>query len=378
MEKVDIIIIGAGVVGLAVAERLSGSGKDIFVIEKESSFGQGISSRNSEVIHAGIYYPTNSLKAKTCVEGNRMLYEVCQRNNIPFKKLGKLIVATNDKEAKQIEKLYQLASANGVTGLEIIDSKKTIELEPNIDAQCALFSPETGIIDSHSLMSYLCSKAKSSGAGVVYESRIKSIQKNNGLYKIDIEDSSKDIFSFKSSVVINSAGLYSDSVAELLGMDTKKLSYDLKFCKGQYFRLSPEKSRMTNQLVYPVPEQSDGGLGIHLTPDISGQIKLGPDAEYLKDKIEDYEVDSNKQGQFLESINKFAPFIKQGDIFPDMSGIRPKLQGPKDGFRDFIIKEESTNGFAGFINLIGIESPGLTSALSIAKYVENLVKNCEN
>lgn len=374
MEKVDITIIGAGVVGLAIASRLSACDKDIFVIEKESAFGQGISSRNSEVIHAGIYYPDDSLKAKTCVEGNRMLYEMCQNNNIPFKKLGKLIVATNKEEVKQVENLYKQGNINGVVALEIIDSLRIKELEPNIKGICALFSPESGIVDSHKLMGYLYAKAKEGGVGIVYESQIKTIHRGDGQYQIDIQDNNQETFKFTSSVIINAAGLYSDSIAAVLGMDIEGLRYDLKFCKGQYFRLSPEKSRLINRLVYPVPKQSDGDLGIHLTPDISGQVKIGPDAQYLKERIEDYEVDNSKQEQFCDSVNRFAPFVKEDDIYPDMAGIRPKLQGPNEDFRDFVIREESDNGLPGFINLIGIDSPGLTSAVSIAKYVENLLK----
>lgn len=180
MENVDIVIIGAGIIGLAIAERLSKFNKDIFVIEKESSFGQGISSRNSEVVHAGIYYPTESLKANTCVEGRHMLYEICKKNNIPFKKLGKLIVASNDKEAKQVERLYKLAGANGVESLKIINSKEIKERESNIEGVCALFSPETGIVDSHKLMAYFFAKAKGNGVCIVFESQIKNIQKLGG------------------------------------------------------------------------------------------------------------------------------------------------------------------------------------------------------
>lgn len=374
MEDVDVAIVGAGVVGLAIAARLVTHFDNIFVIEKEPSFGQGISSRNSEVIHAGIYYPSDSLKAKTCVEGNRMLYEICQNNSIPFKKLGKLIVATNKEEANQIEVLCKQGSANGVAGLEIIDASAIKKSESNIEGICALSSPETGIIDSHKLMEYLCAKAKEGGAGIVYQSEVKSIQKQNGLYQIEVEDNKKELFKFASKFVINAAGLSSDTIAKMVGLNTNRLDYDLKYCKGQYFRLSPNKSRLINRLIYPVPEQSDAGLGIHLTPDISGQVKLGPDAKYLTGRTEDYEVDKNKQKEFCGSVNKFAPFIEIDDIYPDMAGIRPKLEGPGDNFRDFVIQDESDNNFPGFINLIGIESPGLTAAVSIAKYVENLLK----
>ena len=378
MEKVDVAIVGAGVVGLAIAARLVTHFDNIFVIEKEFSFGQGISSRNSEVIHAGIYYPSDSLKAKTCVEGNRMLYEICQNNNIPHKKIGKLIVATNTKEERQVEALVRRGKSNGVAGLEIIVSSDIKKLEPNIQGNCALLSPESGIVDSHKLMEFFCIKAKENGAGIVYQSKVKSIQKQNSLYQIEVEDSQNELFKFASKFVINAAGLSSDVIASMAGLNTNKLDYDLKYCKGQYFRLSPNKSRLINRLIYPVPKQSDGGLGIHLTPDISGQVKLGPDAQYLTERVEDYEVDKNKQKEFCGSVNKFAPFIDIDDIYPDMAGIRPKLEGPEGNFRDFVIKDESDNGFPGFINLIGIESPGLTSAVSIAKYVENLLKIHKN
>lgn len=374
MEQVEITIIGAGVVGLAVAARLSSKYANIFVIEKENSFGQGSSSRNSEVIHAGIYYPTNSLKAKTCLEGSRMLYEICQNNKIPFKKLGKLIVATDKEETEQVQALYKQGDSNGIEALEIIDSSMIKKLEPNIRGICALFSAQTGIIDSHALMNYLCSKAKENGVGIIYQSRVKGIEKKNSLYQIETEDAQKETFKFESEVVINAAGLYSDLIAKLVGMDIVKLKYDLKYCKGEYFRLSAQKNRMVQRLIYPVPLQVDGGLGIHFTPDISGQVRLGPDAEYMKEKKENYDVDNNKQRHFYESVKQFAPFIKIDDIYPDMAGIRPKLQGENEAFRDFVIKEESDNGFPGFINLIGIESPGLTACVSIAKYVENLLK----
>jgi len=374
VDKVDITIIGSGVVGLAIAARLNSDFGDVVLVEKESSFGQGISSRNSEVIHAGIYYPKDSLKARTCVEGNRMLYEFCRDNKIPFKKISKLIVAVNADEAKQLDALYQQGKVNGVSGLEIIDSAGIKKLEPHIQGVRALFSKETGIIDSHKLMDCLYRQAKEKGVSVVYKSRVESIRKENSLYEVNIKEGSSDSFQFKTRIVINAAGLNSDLIAATLNIDIKKLNYELKYCKGEYFRLSPAKSRLINRLVYPVPKQSEGGLGIHLTPDLSGQVRLGPDAEYLNDRREDYGVTRDKQGSFCDSVRKFAPFIEKGDICPDMSGIRPKLEGPGEGFKDFVIKEESVNGFLGFINLIGIESPGLTSALSIARHVENLVK----
>lgn len=374
MEEVDITIIGAGVIGLAIAVRLSRHKADIFVIEKERSFGQGISSRNSEVIHAGIYYPTDSLKAKTCVEGNRMLYELCAAHSIAHKKLGKLIVATCDQEARQLQELCALATQNGVSGIKIIDAAAVKKLEPHIKAQCALYSPETGIIDTHAAMNYFHTAAKQNGVGFVYQSPVKRIEKKNGSYHISITDTTGDTTGFQSRSVINAAGLSSDTIAELCGLDTQQLGYDLHYCKGQYFRLPSHKSRSIQRLVYPVPYQSDGGLGIHLTPDLSGQVRVGPDAEYLIKRHEDYRVDTTKQRYFFESVRQFAPFVEENDMSPDTAGIRPKLQGPDDGFRDFIIREESGHGFPGLINLIGIESPGLTAALPIARIVENLLQ----
>jgi L-2-hydroxyglutarate oxidase LhgO len=373
MEKVDITIVGAGVVGLAIASKLANNFDNVIVVEKEDSFGQGISSRNSEVIHAGFHYPTNSLKAKMCVEGNRMLYQLCQDNNIPFKKTGKLTVATDPKEAKQVDILYKQGKDNAVEGLEVIEAEEIKKREPNIRGICALYSKETGIVDSHKLMVYLNKKAREEGASLVYQSQVKTIRKENNAYKIEIQDNRKDSFMFETRFVVNSAGLNSDLVAKLAGLDIKKLNYELKYCKGEYFRLSSAKSKLVNRLVYPVPKQSQGGLGIHLTPDISGQVKLGPSAEYLKENKENYDVDKSKQKEFYDSVKKFAPFIEMPDIYPDMSGIRPKLEGPGDGFKDFVIKEESDNGLPGFINLIGIESPGLTACLAIAKYVGQLL-----
>lgn len=359
---------------MAVAAHVSALNKNIFVIEKEETFGQGASSRNSEVIHVGIYYPSDSIKAKTCVEGNRLLYALCESQHIPFKRLGKLIVATCAEEEQQLERLLKQGRENGVEGLELIDKTKVGELEPNVQAACALFSPASGIIDSHALMSFLSTQAKDNGAGIVYQSKVEGIEKKAHTYEITTRTSNDETFIFESDVVINAAGLYSDSIARMVGMDTSALHYTLSFCKGQYFRLSPEKSTMIERLIYPVPEQTDGGLGIHLTPDMCGQVRLGPDAVYMKQRTEDYTVDANKQKYFFDSVRVFAPFIKNKDDFsPDTAGIRAKLQSEGQGFRDFVIQEESDNGFPGFVNCIGIESPGLTAALSIARYVENLL-----
>jgi len=375
VEKVDIIIIGAGVVGLSIAARISNPKYSVYVLERHSSFGQETSSRHSEVIHAGIYYEPESLKAKTCVEGNKMLYEICTKNNIPFRKVGKLIVATEDNEESLLIDLFNRGKNNGAIGLKIMSRKDIEKVEPNIKAKIALFSPSTGIVDSHSLMNYLIQCLKEKGGDVVYNSNVTHINRTSQGYELTVEDDAGDDFKIQAQVVINSAGLDSDRIAEKVGINIKREKYDLKYCKGQYFRVTnTHKCRLINRLIYPVPKMEEGGLGIHATLDLGGGIRLGPDDHYIdRDKI-NYEVDISERINFYNSAAKILPFLEEEDLVPDMVGIRPKLQEEGEDFRDFIIKEESKLGFPGFINLIGIESPGLTSALAIAKYVERFVK----
>ena len=373
MEKVDIIIIGAGVVGLSIAARVSNPKYSVYVLERHSSFGQETSSRHSEVIHAGIYYEPGSLKAKTCVEGNRMLYEVCKKNNIAFKQIGKLIVATGGNEESCLLSLFNTGKNNGAVDLKIISQEKIRKMEPNIKAKAALFSPSSGIIDSHSLMKYLIQCLKEKGGDVVYNSNVTHINKTPQGYEVTIQDNTGDDFKIQAQVVINSAGLDSDRIAKKVGIDIKREKYDLKYCKGQYFRVTnTHKCSLINRLIYPVPREEKGGLGIHATLDLGGSMRLGPDDLYVdRDKV-NYDVDISEKRNFLNSAIKFLPFLEEEDLVPDMAGIRPKLQGEGEGFRDFVIKEESDLRFPGFINLIGIESPGLTASLSIAKYVMKL------
>lgn len=372
MEEINITIIGAGVVGLAVAEELSKGHKDIFVIERNLSFGQEISSRNSEVIHAGIYYPKDSLKAKTCIEGRRLLYEFCQSNNIPHKKTGKLIVAVGNKEAEDLEKLYKNGSDSGVADLKMFSKADIKKLEPNVKAEQAIYSPSTGIIDTHSFMKGLSDNFKSRGGRLVYNTQVSAIDKANGGFMVTTEDKREGEFKFSTRILINCAGLDSDKISGMAGLN--KPEYKLKYCKGDYFRVHNNKAKLINGLVYPVPKREGAGLGIHATLDLAGGLRLGPDDEYIG-KI-NYDIDPAKQKPFYESVRTFLPFIQLENLAPDTSGIRPKLQGKSEPFRDFIIKEESENGLPGFINLIGIESPGLTASLSIAKLVKTLIDNC--
>ena len=373
MEQVEITIIGAGIIGLSIAAELSKDSNSIFVLERNTSFGMEISSRNSEVIHAGIYYPKESLKAKTCLEGNRLLYEICENNNIPYKKTGKFIVAVSDSEINDLENLFKNAKVNGVSDVALISKHKIKQQEPNIEAKAAIFSASTGIVDSHSLMQYFLFRAKNNGAEISFKSEVKNIEKNPRGYKVTIVDSQGEPFSFSTNIVINCAGLESDNIAKCAGIDIEKQNYVLKYCKGQYFKVCDRKSNLIQRLIYPVPHSDSAGLGIHVTPNLVGSLRLGPDDNYItRDRI-DYDVDISDKDKFYQSVVKFLPFLELDDLTPDMSGVRPKLQGENEDFRDFVINEESNLGYPGFINLIGIESPGLTSAPAIAKYVKNIL-----
>jgi L-2-hydroxyglutarate oxidase LhgO len=367
----DITIIGAGVVGLAIAEKVSEEHKNVFLIEKHISFGQETSSRNSEVIHAGIYYTKDSLKSRLCVEGKWMLYDYCKKYNVPYNNCGKLIVATSENEIPVIEGIRQTAIKNGVDDLSFIGREEIVELEPNIFALKALYSPSTGIVDSHSLMKQYETNALNNGCQIVYGSEVIGIIKVRDGYKITLLDADKQNYSFTSKIIINSAGLTSDKISEMVGITDENLK--ILFCKGEYFRINPPKNKMIKRLIYPVPYHNMEGIGIHVTIDMGGGVKLGPDVKYLESNIYDYKLTASKQEAFYLSAKKFLPFIEFDDLAPEMAGIRPKIQKPGEPLRDFYIMEESKRGFQGYINLIGMESPGLTSSIAIAKYVEKLI-----
>jgi L-2-hydroxyglutarate oxidase LhgO len=369
MEKVNITITGAGVVGLSIAAEISKYEENVFVLERSDSFGRETSSRNSEVIHAGINYPKDSLKTKVCIEGKRLLYEFCVKHKIAYKKIGKLVVAANAQEIKDLENLLKHGLAVGVPDLEFISQDKISNLEPNIKAEAAILSPSTGILDTHSFMKALASRFKENGGSLAYNTELIGIDKVKEGFMLSVKDKQGGSFKFLSRIFINCAGLNSDKVSAMAGLE--KEEYKLKYCKGDYFRVAPVKAKLINRLIYPVPKKEGAGLGIHATLDTAGSLRLGPDDEYVKEI--NYDIDPAKAKIFYENTRQFLPFIELQDIAVDTSGIRPKLQGPQEAFRDFIIKDEAENGFPGFINLIGIESPGLTASLSIAKMVTNLV-----
>jgi L-2-hydroxyglutarate oxidase LhgO len=372
----NITIIGAGVIGLAIAEEVSGKYDNVYLVEKHSAFGQETSSRNSEVIHAGIYYTKDSLKARLCTEGKQMLYDYCRKHEVPFNNCGKLIVATSEEEKKIIEGIRQTAVTNGVLDLKILGKNEIAELEPNIFALEAIYSPSTGIVDSHSLMKQYETNSINNGCQIAYGSKVTGIRRIKDGYEITLLDADSKYYSFSTKILINSAGLTSDKISGMVGIDDDNLR--IMFCKGEYFRINPPKNRMISRLVYPVPHQNMEGIGIHVTIDMGGGVKLGPDVRYLESNEYDYRLTPSKQEAFFKSAKKFLPFLEFDDIAPEMAGIRPKIQKPGEPLRDYYIKEENERGYPGFINLIGMESPGLTSSIAIAKYVERLIPRTGN
>jgi len=360
-----ITIIGAGIVGLAIASAVSEEEGSVYILEKDRTHGTGISSRNSEVVHAGIYYPPGSMKSRFCIEGKEQIYEICERQNIPYMRTGKLIIARTEAERATLEKLKENAERSGVASLSVLDEEQLRTMEPNVRAIGGLFSPDTGIVNAHLLMDYFLRNAKQHGADIACGTTVKGIEAVYGGYRITTTDAAGERFEFVSERVVNAAGLYADEIAGMLGG-----RYSHYYCKGDYFSVNNVRKGTVQRLIYPVPEANHVGLGVHVTLDLSGRMRLGPDAVYIEKK-EEYRVDAAKRDAFYESAVTFLPFIQRENIVPEMSGIRPKLQGPGEGFRDFVISEDHP----GFINLVGIESPGLTAAPAIARYVRTLVAN---
>ncbi len=368
MEQVDITIIGAGVVGLAIAAELSGRGKEMIVVERHDGFGRESSSRNSEVVHAGIYYSKEFFKTSLCTEGRRLLYELCPREGIPLEKRGKLIVAIEEKDLATIERLKKRAEENGVEGLRLLTASEIRRLEPEVRAVGGIRSSETGIIDSHALMAYLEKKA-SPDTTFAYNCEIVGLERKGEGYLITIRDADGASYQFGSKVVINSAGLGAEEVAKLAGIDTEDAGYVIHPCKGEYFRVWGKK-RLFSHLIYPPPTEIS--LGLHTVVDLQGGMKLGPSAFYV-DEI-DYQVEESHRENFFRKAKKYLPGLKLKDLTPDMAGIRPKLYRKGEPERDFIIRHEEDRGLPGLIDLVGIESPGLTAALAIGRYVAGMVK----
>lgn len=364
MSNVDIAVIGAGVVGLAVANELVRvfPQQTIAILEKNNRYGQEVSSRNSEVIHSGLYYPPESLKAKLCVEGNRLLYEFCSRYRVRHNRIGKLIVAVNDSDLSVLDRLYRLGTTNGAD-LRIIDARTVREMEPNIKALAAILAVNTGIIDVQDLMRSLFYLNCDQGVMAVFQSPVTRLEFTGRGYRIWTGREE-----LQARLVVNAAGLGCDRVAAMAGLDLDKYGYRLNLCKGEYYQLS---SRIKiNRLIYPPPEHL--GLGIHITLDLNGGQRLGPSAYYV-DEI-DYGIDETHREEFYRAAGGYIAGLQWEDLQPGFAAIRPKLQGPGEEFRDFVISEEAEKGWPGLVNLIGIESPGLTSCLAIARRVAGLLQ----
>jgi L-2-hydroxyglutarate oxidase LhgO len=368
LAEIDVAIIGAGVIGLATAREIAQGKKEVFVFEKNHTFGLETSSRNSEVIHAGIYYPKNSLKARLCLEGKNLLYKLCGKHNIAHKKCGKIIVAADEKETSWLEELYEQGRRNGVDDLVLLSRTEVKNLEPNVEARAGLLSPSSGVFDSHSLLKFLYDKAREKGAEFVFGTEVIGIERAGTKYKVQIRDRD-GISAFVARVILNCAGLNSDRIAQLIGIDIARAGYGLHYCKGEYFSLDSKYRNLTSRLIYPAPEQA--GHGIHWRQTLDGRVLLGPSAHYVEEI--DYSVDGTDRQCFYDSVKRFLPSLELEDLAPESAGIRPKLQGPGEDFRDFVIAHEDKTGFPGLINLIGIESPGLTAALAIARYVRTMM-----
>ncbi|MFZ5434554.1 MAG: NAD(P)/FAD-dependent oxidoreductase [Calditrichota bacterium] len=362
------LVIGAGVVGLAVAAELASRGS-LLVVEKDWKFGQGTSSHNSEVVHAGIYYPPNSLKAQLCVAGNRRIRELSAQYGFGYRQVGKYIVATTESETEYLHWLKDNAAENGVTDLRWVSLDELREQEPSVQAVSCLFSPTSGIVDSHGLMACFKTKAEVAGADFAFNSEVTGIRKLASGYELTIRDADSSETAITAERVINCAGLYSDRIAELAGLDIRGLELELHWTKGYYYTVEGGSRLNIRHLVYPVPDHHMKSLGVHATVDLAGGLRFGPTAFYLEHKTEDYSFSNDHLDQVADSIRRYLPAFSAVGMNAIMAGIRPKLSGPGQPVRDFYIREESDRGLPGFVNLIGIESPGLTAAPAIAEYV---------
>jgi L-2-hydroxyglutarate oxidase LhgO len=369
MPDTGLTVIGAGVVGLAVAARLAPGHPDLVLLERREKHGQETSSRNSEVIHAGMYYPPGSLKARLCVAGSRMLYDICARLGIPHRRISKLIVARTVEEVPALEKILARGRQNGVE-LRMISARECQAMEPNVRSAGALLSPNTGIVSAHGLMDHFLRQAREAGAVLQARSEVVAIEHRTGDYRLTVRTGT-ELESFTTERVVNAAGLEADTIAALAGIDVDAEGLRLHHCKGSYFSVRPAKARLVSRLVYPVPDEIS--LGTHAVLGLDGRLRFGPDTEYLPERSLGYVVNESRRAAFGEAVRRLVPAIADTDLEPDIAGIRAKLQGPGEAFRDFVIAEESARGLAGFVNLVGIDSPGLTSAPAIADHVEELI-----
>ncbi len=365
MEVVDSVVIGAGVVGLAVARSLARAGQAPLILEGERQFGTVTSARNSEVIHAGLYYPQGSLKARLCIEGRRRLYDYCVARGVPHRRCGKLVVATDAAQVAGLTALAAGATANGVEGLRLLDGEAARAVEPALAAQAAMLSPQTGIIDSHAYMLSLLGEAEDAGGQLVCGATVSRLVRQDGAWVVWL--AGDDEPALAARLVVNAAGLAAQRVAGAVEGLPADAVPQLHLAKGVYFTLAGRAP--FSRLIYPMPEP--GGLGVHLTLDLAGQARFGPDVQWVNDV--EYSVDPSRAAAFEAAVRRFWPDMPAGRLAPDYAGIRPKLSGPGAPAADFVVSGPSTHGVEGIVNLFGIESPGLTASLALADLVATSV-----
>ncbi|MES2941901.1 MAG: NAD(P)/FAD-dependent oxidoreductase [Pseudomonadota bacterium] len=364
MDQLDCVVVGAGVVGLAVARALALQGREVLVLEAAKAIGTGTSSRNSEVIHAGIYYPQGSLKARLCVQGKQMLYDYCAERGIGHQRCGKLIVATNATQVPQLQGIIDKAAANGVNDLVLLSREQARALEPQLECVAAVHSPGTGIVDSHALMLALQGDLENAGGFVVLNSPLASAQRAGAATFLVAQDGTR----LQANTLVNAAGLCAPALAARFeGLDARFVPQSF-FAKGNYFSLAGKSP--FRHLIYPVPEA--GGLGVHLTIDLGGQARFGPDVQWV-DSPDDLLVDATRADTFYAEVRKYWPPLPDGALLPGYAGIRPKLHPPGQPAADFVIQGPAQHGWPGLVNLFGIESPGLTSSLALAEHVGTML-----
>lgn len=359
MSSVDAAVVGGGVVGLACALALAERGAEVCLLERDGRLGRGMSTHNSGVIHAGIYYPTGSLKARLCIEGRDRLYEFCAQHGIAHTRCGKFIVAADAGEVAELESLYARALANGAS-VEIVDARFVAHREPHVRAVAAIWSPQTGIIDVEALVNMLAALCRDRGVAILVGTPLAGASVADG--RIDMVTPRER---FSAGTVINVAGLHADDVSTMLG----GRKFQIQPCRGEYAELAPSKRHLVNGLVYPLPHADGSGLGVHLTRTTWGSVLIGPTAKY-QDSKEDYETSRLPLEAFLEPTRALLPCVTLDDLRPGGTGIRAKLHGPAERFADFVIQRDTEN--ENVIQVVGTESPGLTSCLAIGRMVASL------
>jgi len=363
-ESVDCVVIGAGVVGLAVARALALAGREVIVVEAAEGIGTETSSRNSEVIHAGIYYPKDSLMARTCVAGRRLLYAYCAEHGVPHRNCGKLIAATNEVENDKLAEIKGRAEANGVEGMRLLSAGEARAMEPNLHCTAALLSPSTGIIDSHSYMLALQGDAEERGAMLAFHSPVKQGRVADG--GIEIEVGGTEPMNLRCRLVVNSAGLHAPALAQkIAGMPSDRVP-PAYYAKGNYFTLAGRSP--FSRLIYPVPVP--GGLGVHVTLDLAGRMRFGPDVEWIEE--ENYDVTPARAAAFYKGIRAYWPKLPDNSLAPDYAGMRPKLTGAGEPAADFMLQGPQQHGLERMVHMFGIESPGLTASLALAEQVREI------